>query len=178
MRRLLFVLPALVVAALAVTFAFGLRDRDPQALPSALIDRPLPSLDLPAVEGVDLPGWQTAELTGDVVLVNVFASWCPPCRVEHPVLTRLANVHGVPLIGINYKDAAGDAVAFLEELGNPYARIGGDFEGRAGIELGVTGVPETFVVDAEGHIRYRHAGPVLPEHVETVFLPLLRELRG
>ncbi|TVQ35538.1 MAG: DsbE family thiol:disulfide interchange protein [Geminicoccaceae bacterium] len=178
MRRLLYVLPAVLVAALAFTFAIGLRDRDPSALPSALIDRPLPALDLPAVEGVDLPGWQTADLHGEVMLVNVFASWCPPCRVEHPVLTRLTEVHGVPLIGVNYKDAPEAAAAFLVELGNPYRKIGGDFEGRAGLELGISGVPETFIVDADGHIRFRHAGPVLPEHVEQVFLPLLRELRG
>ncbi|MFW5834783.1 MAG: DsbE family thiol:disulfide interchange protein [Pseudomonadota bacterium] len=177
MRRLLFVLPAVIVVGLAAIFWVGL-GRDPNTLPSALIDRPLPPLDLPPVAGVDLPGWANDDLAGQVVLVNVFASWCPPCRVEHPVLTRLAERHGVPLIGINYKDTPAAAAAFLEELGNPYSRIGSDEEGRAGLELGVSGVPETFVVDAAGNVRFRHGGPVLPEHVDDLILPLLRELRG
>ena len=177
MRRVLFLLPALAVAALAIGFGLSL-GRDPAVLPSALLDRPLPALHLPAVEGLDTPGLTVATLPNEVTLVNVFASWCGPCRIEHPVLARLATVHGVPLVGINYKDTPAAAVAWLGELGNPYARIGADPDGRAGLELGITGVPETFVVDRDGRIRYRHPGPILPEHVEQTIMPLVRELRG
>ncbi len=177
MRRLLFLLPALAVLLIGVGLALGL-GRDAQELPSTLVDQPVPELALPPVAGLDQPGLATADLAGDVKLLNVFASWCAPCRIEHPVLTRLASLHDVPLYGVNYKDPPTAAAAFLAELGNPYSRIGADTEGRAGIDLGVYGVPETFVIDAHGRIRYRHAGPVTPRDVEEVILPLIRELRG
>ncbi|MEO1091680.1 MAG: DsbE family thiol:disulfide interchange protein [Pseudomonadota bacterium] len=177
MRRLLFLLPIVAVVAIGAGLWLGL-GRDPSALPSVLIDQPVPAMDLPPVAGLATPGLATGDLGGEPMLVNVFASWCAPCRVEHPVLTRLAEVEGVPLLGINYKDEPAAAVAWLHELGNPYERIGADPEGRTGIDLGMYGVPETFVVDADGRIRYRHAGPVLPADVERVFLPLLAELRG
>ena len=177
MRRLLFALPALLVVLVGVGLWVGL-GRDASELPSALIDRPVPAMDLAPVTTLTTPGLSSADLGGEVALVNIFASWCAPCRVEHPVLTRLAEVHGVPLYGINYKDQPDDAAAWLAELGNPYDRIGADFEGRMGIELGVYGVPETFVVDRDGRIRYRHAGPVTPRDVDDVLLPLIEELRG
>ncbi|NBB71207.1 MAG: DsbE family thiol:disulfide interchange protein [Alphaproteobacteria bacterium] len=177
MRRLLFVLPALVVAVIGLGLGFGLT-RDAGEIPSALIDKKLPKFDLAALDGVDQPGLANTDLGGEVALVNVFASWCAPCRVEHPVLTRLAEARGIPLYGINYKDAPADAVAWLAELGNPYRRIGVDPEGRTGIELGLTGVPETYVVDADGRIRYRHAGPLTPRDVDDTLLPLIEEIRG
>ncbi len=177
MRRLLFVLPVLLVLAIGVGLGVGL-GRDSQELPSALIDQPVPPFDLPPVAGMAQPGLASGDLGGDVKLVNVFASWCAPCRVEHPVLTRLAEVHGVPLYGVNYKDKPEAATTFLDELGNPYTRIGADEDGRAGIELGVYGVPETFIVDRDGRIRYRHPGPVMPQDVDGVLLPLIQELRG
>lgn len=177
MRRLLFALPLVVVVAVAVGLAFGLT-RDASELPSALIDQPVPALDLAAVPGLPQPGLASGDFGGEVALVNVFASWCAPCRIEHPVLTRLAERHGVPLYGINYKDRPEDAAAWLAELGNPYDRIGRDEDGRSGIELGVYGVPETFVIDTAGRIRYRHPGPVMPRDVDEVLLPLIEELRG
>ena len=177
MRRLLFVLPLLLVAVIGLGLGYGLT-RDASELPSVLIDQPMPGFDLAALDGVETPGFATRDLGGEVALVNVFASWCAPCRVEHPVLTRLAETRGIPLYGINYKDEATDAAGWLAELGNPYRRIGVDPEGRTGIELGLTGVPETYVVDAEGRIRYRHAGPITPEDVDDTLMPLIEELRG
>jgi cytochrome c biogenesis protein CcmG/thiol:disulfide interchange protein DsbE len=176
-RRLLFLLPALLVVVIGLGLGFGLT-RDAQEIPSALIDQKVPGFDLAALDGVDTPGLATSDLGGEVALVNVFASWCAPCRVEHPVLTRLAETRGIPLYGINYKDAPEDAAGWLAELGNPYRRIGVDPEGRTGIELGLTGVPETYVVDADGRIRYRHAGPITPRDVDETLMPLLEELRG
>lgn len=177
MGRLLLLLPVLLVVLVGIVLGVGLT-RDSNELPSTLIDQRVPELALPPVEGLAQPGLATTDLKGDVKLLNVFASWCAPCRVEHPVLTRLAEAHGVPLYGVNYKDAPEAARAFLDELGNPYTRIGADEDGRAGIDLGVYGVPETFVIDGDGRIRYRHAGPLTPRDVENVILPLVEELRG
>lgn len=164
MKRLLFFVP-LALVAFVLGFAFwGLvSDRDPNAIPSVLISKPVPEFDLPAVPGLDMPGLKAADLqgAGELVLVNVFASWCGPCRAEHPLLTQLAEEQNIPLLGINYKNKADEAVAWLDELGNPYARIGYDLSGRGGIEWGVTGVPETFVIGADGTILYREAGPVV-----------------
>ncbi|MEM9433004.1 MAG: DsbE family thiol:disulfide interchange protein [Pseudomonadota bacterium] len=136
--------------------------KDPSSIPSALVSKPVPAFELPAISGVDLPGLsQTDLMAGQLTLVNVFASWCAPCRAEHAVLTRMKEAQGFRLVGINYKDRAEDAAAWLTELGNPYDAIGHDFTGRAGIEWGVTGVPETFIVDAAGIILHRFAGPVV-----------------
>lgn len=174
MKRLVFLAPLVLFLVVAVYFAIGLT-RDPRAIPSALIDRPVPDFALPPVEGAER-GLETADLKGAVQLVNVWASWCIPCRVEHPVLMRLARERGVPIHGINYKDAPADAAAYLREHGNPYAGLGADRDGRAGIEWGVYGVPETYVVDREGRIRYRHVGPIMPQDLEATILPILREL--
>lgn len=177
--RVLFIVPLLIFAGTLGYLYFGLSpDRDPRAVPSALIDKPTPEFELPPVPGLDTPGLSTADLKGGgPVLLNVFASWCVPCRAEHPVLTELTESEGIPLYGIDYKDKAEDAVAWLEELGNPYAAIGHDEAGRAGIEWGITGVPETFVIDGEGTIRYRHAGPLTPQLVEEEVRPVLEQLR-
>jgi cytochrome c biogenesis protein CcmG/thiol:disulfide interchange protein DsbE len=166
MTRVLAFLP-LVVALIVGAFAlWGLTsDRDPSKLPSALISKPLPVFDLPPIEGVDSPGFSNVSLetAGELTVVNVFASWCLPCRAEHPVLIQLAKEHGFRLVGINYKDAPAKAAAWLEELGNPYDAIGSDFDGRAGLFLGITGVPETFIVDAKGIVRFKEPGPVLSD---------------
>lgn len=176
MRRIVFLLPLIVFAAIAVWVAVPLvTGDDPSELPSALIDRPAPDFALPPLPGAE-DGFSRADLGGSVGLVNVFASWCVPCLAEHPILTRLAEEEGVPLYGINYKDAAADATAWLAEHGNPYDRIGVDNEGRASIDWGVYGVPETFVVDREGRIRYRHAGPITPTLANETLLPLIRRL--
>jgi cytochrome c biogenesis protein CcmG, thiol:disulfide interchange protein DsbE len=173
MRRLLYLIPVLVFAAVGIGLAVGLT-RDPSTLPSALIDRPVPQFELPALDGGE--GLSSADLKGRVSLVNVFASWCVPCRVEHPVLMRLAE-EGVPIFGINYKDPPDKAKAWLAELGNPFEKIGADRNGRVGIEWGVYGVPETFVVDAQGRIRHRHVGPIQARDLEKTLRPILAELQ-
>jgi cytochrome c biogenesis protein CcmG, thiol:disulfide interchange protein DsbE len=178
MRRLLFLLPVLIFAVIAGYFLWGLApDRDPRSVPTAMLDKATPAFDLPAVPGLGVPGLATADLAGgEVVMVNFFASWCVPCRAEHGFLTDLAARSGVPLYGINHRDKPEDAAAWLAELGNPYQRIGAD-GGRGAVEWGVTGVPETFIVDGDGRIRYHHRGPLVPEVIEREVEPLLRALR-
>jgi len=180
MKRLLFVLPLVVVAGIGGFLLWGLNpDRDPSVLPSVLIDEPAPAFALSALEGAGVPGLSREDLVGasGPVLVNVFASWCIPCRAEHAVLTRMAERDGVVLYGINYKDKPGEARAWLDELGNPYARIGSDYDGRAGIEWGLTGVPETFVVDAGGTVRLRHVGPIISDDQRARILQALEAAR-
>lgn len=174
MKRLIYILPLLLFLVVVGYFAAGL-GRDPHKLPSALIDRPVPAFDLPAVAGTKA-GLSSDDLKGRPQLVNIWASWCIPCRVEHPALMRLAGEHGVLIRGIDYKDKPEDAAAYLEENGNPYTGIGADRDGRVGIEWGTYGVPETYVIDRDGRIRYRHVGPLMPEDVEERILPILAEL--
>lgn len=174
MNRGLFLLPILLFAAVMAAFAYGLT-RDPSKLPSMLIDRPLPLLDLPGLTA-DAPRLQTASLKGEPALLNVFASWCLPCRVEHPVLMGLAR-KGVPIYGLDWKEPAADGAKWIAEFGDPYRRIGNDESGRAGIDLGVTGVPETFIIDANGRVRYKHIGPISPADYDEKIAPLLAKLR-
>lgn len=175
MRRLLYLLPLAAFVALALWFAIGLT-RDPSKLPSALLDRPAPEFTLPELAGAGVPALNSTALNGKVSLVNVFASWCVPCRAEHPILMRLATENGVPVYGISYKDKAADSLRFLRELGNPYAAIGHDESGRVGIEWGVYGVPETFVIDRTGRIRHKHVGPITPKDLQDTLLPLIANL--
>ena len=174
-RQVLFVLPVTVFAAVAVYFYIGL-GRDSRTIPSALIDKAAPAFDLPPVSA-DRKGFKSADLKGQVSLVNVFASWCGPCRLEHPLLMRLAEDEAVTIYGINYKDKPADAIAWLDQLGDPYARIGGDLSGRVGIDWGVYGVPETYIVDKEGRIRFKQVGPVNAELLEKTILPMIEDLR-
>lgn len=174
-KRLLFILPVALLIGLAVLFAVGLR-HDPSIVPSVLLDKPAPVFDLPPLSE-DQPGLATVDLNGKVSLVNVFASWCGPCRVEHPLFMRLAEQGEVPIYGINYKDKAADAKRWLRDLGDPYTRIGVDRDGRVAIEWGVYGVPETFVIDREGTIRFKHVGPLSPEVLSETILPLVRKLQ-
>jgi cytochrome c biogenesis protein CcmG/thiol:disulfide interchange protein DsbE len=173
MRRLAYLLPVIFFSILAGYFALGLR-RDPSLLPSALIDQPAPQFDLSGLG--DKPGLATADLAGRVVLVNFFASWCVPCRVEHPLLMRLAAEGRVALYGIDYKDKPENAARLLAQLGDPYRRIGTDRDGRIAIDFGVYGVPETYVIDQAGRIRYRQVGPITPEDYDGKLLPLLKQL--
>jgi len=163
MRRLLFLLPLAVFAALGAYLYVGLGG-DPSRVPSPLVGRPVPVF---AVDGL-----ATADLEGPA-LVNIFASWCVPCRAEHPLLTQLAEEEGVVIYGVAYKDKPEAANAFLAELGNPYRRVGFDEDGQAGVEWGVTGVPETFVLDAKGTVVFKQTGPLTPDAVRRDLLPAL-----
>jgi cytochrome c biogenesis protein CcmG/thiol:disulfide interchange protein DsbE len=176
MRRLIYVLPVVLFLVVAGYFAWQLLrpNYDPRTLPSAMIDKPAPAFDLASLKGDGDFGRD--ELKGQVVLVNFFASWCIPCRAEHPVLMRIAEQERVPLYGIAYKDRPADAKRFLDQLGDPFRRIGLDSAGRTGIEFGVYGVPETYVIDKAGRIRMRHVGPLTAEALEKELLPLVKEL--
>jgi cytochrome c biogenesis protein CcmG/thiol:disulfide interchange protein DsbE len=172
-RGWIFVLPAVVFALLAAGFYVGL-GIDSNVLPSALIDQPAPDFALPPLHGEER-GFASADLEGHVSLVNFFASWCTPCRAEHPVLNALAQAKRVPIYGIDYKDEHDVALAWIGELGNPYKRIGAD-DGRVGIDWGVYGVPETFIVDRTGRIRYKHVGPLTEADIARTILPLVARL--
>lgn len=164
-RLWIVLIPVLVFAALAALFWKGLSG-EPSKIPSALINKPVPDFALAAVPGLDVPGFTTADLrAGKVTVVNVWASWCAPCRIEHPLLTELARRADITLVGINYKDAPENAARFLGMLGQPYAAVGMDSDGRTAVDWGVYGVPETFVVDGQGIIRYKHIGPLSPESI-------------
>ena len=175
MKNILVLAPLMIFAAIAGVFAVGLT-RDPSAIPSMLIDRPLPEFDLPPIQGVD-QGLASADFNGEVSLLNVFGSWCVSCHIEHPILMQLAASKAVPIYGLNWKDKPGDGAAWLARLGNPYDRIGDDPEGRVIFDLGVTGAPETFVIDREGRVRYKHTGPITPEVWEKTLRPLIEKLR-
>lgn len=172
-RWLAGAIPLLVFAAVAVFLAIGLT-LNPREVPSPLIGRPVPAFSLPPVLGRTL-GLSDKDLKGEVSVVNVFASWCVPCRQEHPLIQRLAKE--VPVHGLNYKDRPEDAARWLEELGDPYTRTGADIDGRVAIDWGVYGVPETFVIDRNGRIAYKQIGPIPPQVLEEKLLPLIRKLR-
>jgi len=166
--RLLFLLPVLIFLALAALFLVRLYSGDPSQVPSALIGRPVPAFALDPLpgllkEGRPSPGLSSADLRGQVTVVNVWASWCAPCREEHPALMELAKDPSIRVVGINYKDNPENARRFLGALGNPFAAVGVDPKGRAAIDWGVYGVPETFIVGPDGAIRHKHIGPLTPE---------------
>jgi cytochrome c biogenesis protein CcmG/thiol:disulfide interchange protein DsbE len=176
-RIALLVLPLLALVGLIAIFAMNI-DRDPGLVRSVLIGRPAPAFTLAPPEGIATAGFDTAALKSEVTVVNVFASWCIPCRDEHPLLVTLKERSGVKLYGINQKDQPQNAKAFLDELGNPYDAIGADTNGRVSIDWGVYGVPETFVVDAAGTITYKHIGPMTPESLESEVLPAIAAAKG
>lgn len=168
--------PLLVFVGIAVFLAIGLR-RDPREVPSPLIGKPVPDFSLPPVRGRSL-GLATANLKGEVSLVNVFASWCVACREEHPLLMQISRDGVVPVHGLNYKDQPEDAARWLDERGDPYTRTGADVDGRVAIDWGVYGVPETFVIDRRGRIAYKRIGAITPEVWTQTLLPLIRRLQG
>ncbi|MGL4564380.1 MAG: DsbE family thiol:disulfide interchange protein [Halioglobus sp.] len=170
--RLKLFLPLILFAGMAAFLFRGL-SLDPQALPSALIDRPLPEFSLPALG--EERTLSRAEVIGEVALLNVWATWCPSCRVEHPYLVRLA-ASGVPIYGLNYKDEDAAAERWLAELGNPYRANIVDRDGSLGVDLGVYGAPETYLLDAQGVIRYRHVGVVDERVWQTVLQPMYQQL--
>ena len=172
-RSWLVALPVIIFAALAAIFYFGLGAGDHSRIPSALIGRPAPPTALPALEGLNrddgqVPGLDPAKFKGKVSVVNVWASWCVPCHDEAPLLTMLSEDKRIQIVGINYKDKPDNARRFLGRYGNPFSVVGVDGNGRASIEWGVYGVPETFIVGREGTIVYKMVGPVTPDNIDTV----------
>ena len=175
-RRVIVLVPLVVFLALIAVFYVGLYSGDPSRIPSALIGHPAPQVSLPPVPGLErdgkpLPGIDPASFKGAVTLVNVWASWCVPCHDEAPLLVALAQDARLRVIGINYKDQPENARRFLGRYGDPFAAAGADPNGRAAIEWGVYGVPETFVVGRDGRIAYKLVGPITPENFETVIKP-------
>ena len=162
--------------ALAVFLGIGLK-LDPREVPSPFIDKPAPALELPTLFD-NSKTISISDLKGKPWILNVWASWCVACRQEHQIFVSYSRSKRVPLVGLNYKDAANDAKAWLQELGNPYDIIAFDLQGSAGIEWGVYGVPETFVIDAEGIVRYKHIGPVSPSTMKNTIIPLLQSLQS
>jgi cytochrome c biogenesis protein CcmG/thiol:disulfide interchange protein DsbE len=177
-RRAVLLLPLALFLALAALFLFRLGAGDPSHIPSALIGRPAPSTDLPPVEGLTkdgkpVPGLAAGDFKGKVTVVNVWASWCVPCHEEIPLLVQLGADKRLKLVGINYKDKAENARRFLGRYGNPFDATGADANGRAVIEWGVYGVPETFVVGRDGRIAYKLVGPITPENLEKALKPAI-----
>ena len=179
-RRLLVLAPLALFLALALLFVFRLYSGDPSLIPSALIGHPAPQTPLPGVAGLErdgkpVPGIDTAHFKGAVTVVNVWASWCVPCRDEAPLLVQLAQDHRLRVIGINYKDDPDNARRFLGRYGDPYAATGADENGRAAIEWGVYGVPETFVVGKDARIAYKLVGPITADNIEAVLKPQIEK---
>lgn len=177
-------LPFAAFMALAALFLVGLFSGDPSKLPSALIGKKVPTFDLPPLEGlvrkgVPVAGLSTGDLvTGRVSIVNFWASWCIPCRIEHPFLVQLAEQSKAPLYGINYKDGTAGARRFLGRFGNPFVAVGVDARGATAIDWGVYGIPETFIISGEGTILYKHVGPINAETIAKTLLPLIEKARG
>ncbi|WP_309082725.1 DsbE family thiol:disulfide interchange protein [Chelativorans sp.] len=175
-RRLILLMPLAAFLALSAVFLVQLfSGRDTSVVPSALIGQPAPQTELPPLEGLPLPGVDPADFAGKVTLVNVWGSWCVPCRQEHPLLMELAGESDIRLVGLNYKDQPENARRFLGELGNPFDAIGVDRTGRGAIEWGVYGVPETFLVGPDGRIRYKHVGPFTPESLREDLMPQIEQ---
>jgi cytochrome c biogenesis protein CcmG/thiol:disulfide interchange protein DsbE len=176
MRSLRFIVPLLLFVMLAGFFAVGLM-RDPREVPSPFIGKPAPAFALEQLHEPQRP-FRPADMKGKVWLLNVWASWCVSCRVEHPLLVEMSRNKVATIVGLNYKDKREDGVQWLQKFGNPYAVSAHDFDGKVGIDYGVYGVPETFVIDKQGVIRYKQIGPITPEALEKKILPLIRELEA
>ena len=171
-----FLIPLALFLALAGFLAVGL-NRDPREVPSPLVGRPAPEFSLPKLAAPDGGRFSPADMKGQVWMLNVWASWCVSCLQEHPVLMELAKRDLVPLVGLDYKDPSEDAVRWLAKHGNPYLLSVVDRDGRVGIDYGVYGVPETYVIDKAGMIRFKQIGPVSPEVLREKILPLIEELK-
>ncbi|MCW8965374.1 MAG: DsbE family thiol:disulfide interchange protein [Candidatus Pacearchaeota archaeon] len=170
-----WLIPLLIFIIISVFLGIGLT-RDPRYVPSPLIDKPVPVFNFPAVQGREL-GLSDKDLHGEVSLVNVFASWCVACREEHPFLMNLSRVGEIPIHGLNYKDEPPDAAAWLDQFGDPYTRTGADIDGRVGIDWGVYGVPETFVISKDGRIAHKHIGPITQQKWDETIQPIIQQLR-
>ncbi|SIT70312.1 cytochrome c biogenesis protein CcmG, thiol:disulfide interchange protein DsbE [Ectothiorhodosinus mongolicus] len=176
MKKLLFLSPLVLLAVLGGFLAKGLL-LDPSLLPSPLVNHPIPQFSLPELQAAEREVG-TADFEGEVVVFNIWASWCVSCRQEHRYLVRMARDYGIPIYGLNYKDERADGLEYLRRFGNPYIWNAFDHEGRVGIEWGVYGTPETFVIDRQGVIRYKHVGPITWAKVERDILPLIQRLRS
>lgn len=174
MRALRFILPAVVFAVIAWFLLAGL-DRNPREIPSPLIGKPAPDFSLPVTHELART-WSPQSLRGKVWLLNVWGSWCAACQIEHPVLNDLARSGEIPIVGLAWKDMPENSIAWLRRFGNPYSVVVSDVQGRVGIDYGVYGAPETFLIDGAGIIRFKHVGPITPELLQTKLLPLAREL--
>lgn len=179
-RPWLLALPLIAFAALALLFWFGLGESDPSRIPSALIGRPAPQTVLPPLEGLTangsaVPGLDPAAFKGAVTVLNVWASWCVPCHEEAPLLLNLAQDSRIRLVGINYKDSPDNARRFLGRYGNPFGAVGVDGNGRAAIEWGVYGVPETFIIGRDGRIAFKLIGPITPRNIDTDLRPQIEK---
>lgn len=178
-RYLVAAIPLIVVVGLFGVFGWQfVAGHDPSEIPSVLIGKPAPAINLPALEGSNRPALDDAAIEGKFTLVNVFASWCIPCRAEHPYLLELSKDPAINLVGINYKDKPANALKFLNELGNPYAAIGVDENGAEAIDWGVYGIPETFVVGADGTIIFKKIGPIDQASYEKEILPVINRSIG
>ena len=174
-------LPLIVFLTLAVLFLVRLADNTPRSnVPSALIGKPAPALTLTRIAGVETPllTSETLNSDADVHVVNVWASWCTPCRYEHPQIEALAGVEGVTVHGINHKDSPADAARFLELLGNPFHALGADRDGAISLQFGVYGLPETFLIDRDGIIRAKYVGDISAERLQTEVLPMIEDIRS
>ena len=178
MAKTIFVLPFLVFFAVITYFTIPIvKKSDPKLLPSALVDKDVPENKLPPLFK-NKRGFDNEDLVGGETLVNFFSSWCGPCRVEHDILMKISEGKTVRLFGINYKDQTQAAIRWLLELGDPFERIVADRDGRAAIDWGVYGVPETYLIDKEGKVRYRHVGPLTERVLEEKLMPLIQLLRN
>jgi cytochrome c biogenesis protein CcmG, thiol:disulfide interchange protein DsbE len=171
-----FIIPLILFIVLAVFLALGLKGK-PGEIPSPLLNKPAPAFSAPKLNAPNEKLSQ-ADLRGKVWLFNVWASWCVSCGAEHPVINQLAQQQAAIIVGLNYKDDPDAAKKWLETLGNPYNDSVMDADGRIGIDWGVYGVPETFVMDKQGNVRYKHTGPVTEEDVQQIFLPLIAKLQA
>ena len=171
-----YLLPLAVFLVMAGFLAVGL-NRDPREVPSPLVDKPAPAFKLPRLDAPEQM-ISTQDLRGQVWLLNVWASWCVACRQEHPLLVEFAKAKILPIYGLNYKDKREDAIGMLRKTGDPYVKSVSDTEGLVGIDYGVYGVPETFVIDKQGVIRYKQIGPITPEALRDTLLPLIKKLEA
>jgi cytochrome c biogenesis protein CcmG, thiol:disulfide interchange protein DsbE len=171
-----YLLPLGLFIGLVVIFIYGLQ-HDPRHVPSPLIGKPAPEFMLPTLHTAEKT-IQVSDLKGKVTLLNIWASWCAACRVEHPVLIEASKNPSINLYGLNYKDKRDEAIQWLDKLGNPYIEHAYDETGSISIDYGVYGAPETFVIDKKGIIRYKHIGPVSNQQMETIILPLVKELES
>ena len=176
-KRLFYFLPIVMLVLFGVVAWIGLApERDPSALPSALIDKPAPNLQLQTLDPA-AGGLSRRDFAGKVTVVNFFASWCLPCKAEHPLLFLIGKDYRVPVYGIAFQDKTEDTARYIQEMGSPYTKIGLDLNGRTAIDFGVTGVPETFILDKQGVIRYRIAQPIDPDRLAGEIGPLLKSLQ-